>query len=75
MARCYLLGCMKRLPRQLWKSLAIGDHPIVWSHCRARGRVFYSALGHGAATYARPEHARMLEGAIAWAAGLAGECP
>ena len=39
-----------------------------------RGRAFYSALGHGAETYARPEHARMLEGAIAWAAGLEGDC-
>jgi type 1 glutamine amidotransferase len=57
-----------------WRSLAMGDHPIVWSHCLGGGRVFYSALGHGAATYERPEHARMLEGAIAWAAGLEGEC-
>jgi len=57
-----------------WRSLAMGDHPIVWSHCLAGGRVFYSALGHGAATYERPEHERMLEGAIAWAAGLEGGC-
>jgi len=62
-------------PRQLWQSLAMGDHPVVWSHCLGAGRVFYSALGHGAATYARPEHAALLEGAIAWAAGLAGSCP
>jgi type 1 glutamine amidotransferase len=62
-------------PRELWKSLAMGDHPIVWSHCPGAGRAFYSALGHAAATYARPEHERMLEGAIAWAAGLAGDCP
>jgi type 1 glutamine amidotransferase len=62
-------------PRELWRSLAMGDHPVVWSHCPGAGRAFYSALGHGAATYARPEHARLLEGAIAWAAGLAGECP
>lgn len=62
-------------PRELWRSLAMGDHPIVWSHCPGAGRAFYSALGHGAASYARPEHARLLEGAIAWAAGLAGDCP
>ena len=61
-------------PRELWKSLAMGDHPIVWSHCPGQGRVFYSALGHSAPTYARPEHARMLEGAIAWAAGVEGDC-
>ncbi len=62
-------------PRELWRKIAMGDHPIVWSHCLGRGRAFYSALGHTAETYARPEHARMLEGAIAWAAGLAGDCP
>ena len=62
-------------PRELFRDIAMGDHPIVWSHCPERGRVFYSALGHAAPTYARPEHAQMLEGAIAWAAGLEGDCP
>jgi uncharacterized protein len=62
-------------PRELVRDIAMGDHPIVWSHCPGRGRAFYSALGHGAATYERPEHANLLEGAIAWAAGLEGGCP
>jgi type 1 glutamine amidotransferase len=62
-------------PRALLHDLAMGDHPIVWSHCPERGRVFYSALGHAPETYRRPEHARMLEGAVAWAAGLEGGCP
>jgi type 1 glutamine amidotransferase len=62
-------------PRELFRSIAMGDHPIVWSHCPGRGRAFYSALGHAAATYARPEHAALLEGAVAWAAGLEGDCP
>ena len=61
-------------PREIFRDIAMGDHPIVWSHCPGRGRVFYSALGHSAESYARPEHARMLEGALAWAAGLEGEC-
>ena len=61
-------------PREIFRDIAMGDHPIVWSHCPGRGRVFYSALGHSAASYERPEHARMLEGAIAWAAGLEGDC-
>jgi type 1 glutamine amidotransferase len=55
-------------PRELLRSIAMGDHPIAWTRCVGRGRSFYSALGHGAATYATPEHAAMLEGAIAWAA-------
>lgn len=46
----------------------MGDHPIVWTRCIARGRVFYSALGHKADTYAEPLHLRMIDGAIGWAA-------
>ena len=62
----------------LWmnKDLRMGDHPILWSHCVGRGRAFYSALGHQAQAYALPEYAGVLEGAIAWAAGLEGDtCP
>jgi type 1 glutamine amidotransferase len=56
--------------------LSMGDHPIIWSHCiNGKGRVFYSALGHSAETYQRPEHAQMLKGALAWALGLEGSCP
>jgi uncharacterized protein len=62
-------------PREIFRDISMGDHPIVWSHCPGRGRAFYSALGHSAATYQRPEHARLLEGAVAWAAGLDGACP
>jgi type 1 glutamine amidotransferase len=62
-------------PRELLRDLAMGDHPIVWSHCPGRGRAFYSALGHAAETYERPEHALLLEGAVAWAAGAEGGCP
>ncbi len=61
-------------PEAFGEDLRMGDHPIVWSACPGRGRSFYSALGHTAETYARPEHAQMLEGAIAFAAGLEGEC-
>jgi hypothetical protein len=61
-------------PKAFGEDLSMGDHPIMWTACPGRGRSFYSALGHTAETYARPEHARMLEGAIAWAAGLEGPC-
>jgi len=56
-------------PRELFSSIAMGDHPVVWSHCIGRGRSFYSALGHTAAAYATKEHTALLEGALAWAAG------
>ena len=61
-------------PRLLWFDIGMGaDHPIVWKHGVGRGRVCYSALGHTASSYQEPPHLKMLEGAIAWAAGQAGE--
>jgi type 1 glutamine amidotransferase len=50
----------------------MGDHPIVWVHCVGKGRAFYSAMGHTASSYGEPDHLRLLEGAMAWAAGLEG---
>jgi type 1 glutamine amidotransferase len=61
-------------PKMFWKDISMGaDHPIIWKHCVVKGRVFYSALGHSASTYAEPLHLKELEGGIAWAAGAAGE--
>jgi len=54
------------------KDLRMGDHPIIWVHCIGAGRAFYSALGHTPSTYSEPKHVKLLEGAIAWAAGLEG---
>jgi uncharacterized protein len=48
-------------------------HPIVWTRCASRGRVFFSALGHKAATYDEPLHQGMIDGAIAWAARADGK--
>jgi len=64
-------------PKMFWKDIRMGtDHPVIWKHCVGRGRVFYSALGHSASTYSEPLHLKMLEGGMAWAAGLAGDgCP
>ena len=52
--------------------LRMGDHPIVWLHCVGNGRAFYSAMGHQASAYAEPEYLHVLDGAVAWAAGLEG---
>lgn len=63
-------------PKMFWKDIRMGDHPIVWKHCVGKGRAFYSALGHSAATYSEPLHLDLLAGAIAWAAGTSGKsCP
>ena len=56
--------------------LSMGDdHPIIWIACPGRGRSFYSALGHPAATYQKAAHARMLEAALAWAGERGSRCP
>ena len=46
--------------------LRMGDHPIAWTHCIGKGRVFYSAIGHRPETYSHPNYVRMLENAVEW---------
>jgi hypothetical protein len=45
-------------------------HPLAWCRRAQRGRVFYDALGHFAATWHNPLQISMARGGIAWAAGL-----
>lgn len=45
----------------------MGTHPVIWTRCIGRGRVFFSALGHKAETYAEPLHLKLISGAIDWA--------
>ena len=47
------------------------DHPIAWTQRIGAGRSFFTALGHGAATYRTKSFRRHLGGGIAWAAGAA----
>ncbi|MBC2667675.1 ThuA domain-containing protein [Novosphingobium piscinae] len=44
------------------------DHPVAWTNCLGRGRVFYSALGHRPENYGLAPHVTLLENAITWAA-------
>jgi len=53
--------------------LRMGDHPVVWTRCVGRGRALYSAMGHWGEAYRTDWYPRLLEGAIAWAAGIEGE--
>ncbi|WP_170287339.1 ThuA domain-containing protein [Halioglobus maricola] len=43
-----------------------GEHPITWRHLQGEGRVFYTAIGHQAATYSIPGFQRMVSGALSW---------
>jgi uncharacterized protein len=53
--------------------LRMGDHPIVWSRCVGKGRMFYSAIGHLPERYSDALYVRMLEQAVGWAAGVGGD--
>ena len=48
------------------------DHPIAWSRCVGRGRMFYSAIGHRPERYGDALYVQMLEQAVGWAADRAG---
>ena len=56
--------------------LAMGaDHPLAWTNCIGKGRMFYSAIGHRPETYSEPNHVKLLEAAIGWAATAKKACP
>ncbi|MEH6581339.1 MAG: ThuA domain-containing protein [Halioglobus sp.] len=44
-----------------------GEHPSTWKRDIGQGRMFYTAIGHQAATYDLPEFREMVEKAISWA--------
>lgn len=46
-----------------------GEHPIAWRHQVGEGRVFYSAIGHQAATYSIPAYREFLARGLEWVAG------
>jgi uncharacterized protein len=47
-----------------------GDMPLAWAKTYGKGRVFYSALGHDAATWDNRDIALMYLEAIKWSLGL-----
>jgi uncharacterized protein len=51
------------------------DHPLAWSNCVGKGRMFYSAIGHRPETYDHPLHVAMIEAAMTWAATARKACP
>lgn len=56
-------------PDGMGQNLRMGDdHPIAWTNCVGKGRMFYSAIGHMPETYAQPQHVAMLESAVDWVA-------
>ena len=47
-----------------------GDHPVVWCRRVGKGRLWYTALGHTAASYTEPEFVQHVLGGIQIAAGV-----
>ncbi len=54
-------------PLFMKRSLRMGDHPIAWSRCIGKGRMFYSAIGHRPELYTDPVYQQMLTNALGWA--------
>jgi uncharacterized protein len=54
--------------------LRMGDHPLAWTNCVGKGRMFYSAIGHRPETYRQEQHVELLEAAIDWAATAREAC-
>lgn len=50
------------------------DHPLAWTRCIGKGRMFYSAIGHLPETYRQPQNVLLLENAITWAATDRSAC-
>jgi type 1 glutamine amidotransferase len=47
-----------------------GDHPVAWCRRVGKGRLWYTALGHTAASYTEPEFVKHVLGGIQIAAGV-----
>jgi type 1 glutamine amidotransferase len=50
------------------------DHPLAWTNCIGKGRMFYSAIGHMPQTYSQPQNVILLENGISWAANRRSVC-
>lgn len=62
-------------PDGMGQNLRMGaDHPIAWTNCIGKGRMFYSAIGHMPETYSQPQNVALLEAAVDWAAKDRGSC-
>ena len=58
------------------RDLRMGDdHPIAWTKCIGKGRMFYSAIGHMPETYSHPINVRVMENGMDWALNRKNACP
>jgi uncharacterized protein len=62
----------RRIRRDEDRDLSMGDHPIVWSRCVARGAAVYSAMGHSREAYEKDYMRTLLRNSVDWLAGDTG---
>ncbi|MCW3849421.1 ThuA domain-containing protein [Sphingomonas sp. LB-2] len=65
--RTHILATLDEASYEPAPEQRMGTHPIIWTRCVGRGRVFFSALGHKAETYGEPLHLRLIDNALGWA--------
>lgn len=51
-----------------------GDHPIAWTKCIGKGRMFYNGIGHKPETYSHPINVRVIENGLSWALNAKNAC-
>jgi uncharacterized protein len=61
---------LSKMPANAGLHRTDGDFPLAWAKTYGKGRVFYSALGHAAATWDNPDVYRMYFEALKWSLGL-----
>ncbi len=54
--------------------LRMGDHPLAWTNCIGKGKMFYSAIGHRPETYSQPQYVALLETAVGWTVDKSQAC-
>jgi type 1 glutamine amidotransferase len=63
------VNVLVRIDEKTYSGGAMGqEHPLAWCHEVARGRAWYTALGHTSESYSDPLFLDHLSGGIAWAA-------
>jgi type 1 glutamine amidotransferase len=61
---------VSKMPKSAEVHRPDGDFPLAWAKAYGKGRVFYSALGHAAATWDDPNVYHMYFEALKWSLGL-----
>jgi len=50
-------------------SIAMGDHPVVWTNEKIAARNLYIFMGHGPELFKNPSYTRLVRNALLWAGG------